>query len=82
MDWLHQQQESPKISHNYVQRQGPLDPTDPLLISLKSELENNPNIHADHRRSMDLHLPIPMQTKADTISQKAGKNGGVVVLID
>ncbi len=51
-----------------------MHPTNPLLIGLKSEFENNrSSIHADPKGSIELHFPIPMQTKADAISYKAEK---------
>lgn len=54
-----------------------------MIIALKAELENlRGNIEAKPRSSIQLSLPIPVQTDPNTVSYKAGKTpDGVSVLI-
>lgn len=57
--------------------------THPTVIAVKTELENHRgNIETKPRGSIELSLPIPVQTDPKTVSDKAGKTpNGVIVLI-
>lgn len=54
-----------------------------MIIALKTELENHrDNIETKPQGSIELSLPIPVQTDPSTVSYKAGKTpDGVIVLI-
>ena len=60
-----------------------LSSTHPLIVGLKLELENNrSNIAAKPEGSIELTLPIPVQTDSKTVGYKAGRNAdGVIIMI-
>lgn len=60
-----------------------VSPTHPMIMVLKLELEiNRSNIEAKLRGSIELALPIPVQTDSNTVNFKAGKTAdGVIILI-
>ena len=59
-----------------------MSPTHPIILSLKSELENNrKKIDETPRGTMQISLPIPVQTNHDKFTFKAGKNSEGVLVV-
>ena len=59
-----------------------LSSTHPLIVGLKLELENNrSNIAAKPEGSIELTLPIPVQTDSKTVGYKAGRNADSVIIM-
>ena len=64
-------------------RPNPLPPTHLKIIALKLDLENNrKHIEAAPQGSMEIALPIPVQTDADTITFDKNAEGVTMLIAD
>ena len=64
-------------------RPNPLPPTHLKIIALKLDLENNrKHIEAAPQGSMEIALPIPVQTDADTITFDKNAEGVIMLIAD